>query len=143
MKNVISSHIKQAPTLFIIRGASGAGKSTLAKQISNWFAAEHFEADMYFMKEGTYRFDPSKLKDAHTWCRNAVKAALSEGKNVVVANTFCQDEHLMPYLEMTDSPIIIQVNTQYSNVHSVPEYVVARMRSGLATTKIKPTILIN
>ena len=40
-------------------GPSGSGKSTLAESIGGI----HIEADMYFMKDGEYQFDVTKLKD--------------------------------------------------------------------------------
>ena len=36
------------------------GKSKLAKRVCN----QHIEADMFFMKDGEYKFDPTKLKQA-------------------------------------------------------------------------------
>jgi adenylate kinase family enzyme len=54
--------------LFLLRGLPGAGKSTLAESIGGM----HMEADKYFMYEGKYEFDPSKTRDAHAWCQNAV-----------------------------------------------------------------------
>ncbi len=44
--------------LFLLRGLPGSGKSTLAKSLSD----SHIEADMFFMKDGEYKFDGSKIK---------------------------------------------------------------------------------
>jgi len=55
--------------LFLLRGLPGAGKSTLAKSLGG----KHIEADMYFEYEGKYKFDASRLKEAHDWCQNTVK----------------------------------------------------------------------
>ena len=47
------------------------GKSTLAKRVCN----QHIEADMFFMKDGEYKFDPTKLKQAHEWCREKTEVS--------------------------------------------------------------------
>jgi len=63
--------------LLLLRGLPGSGKSTLAKLLGG----EHIEADMYFMKDGEYHFDGSKLKIAHEWCRNQASYLILSLKN--------------------------------------------------------------
>lgn len=58
--------------LFLLRGLPGAGKSTLAKTIGG----KHFEADMYFIKDGEYKFEADKLKMAHNWCAIQTQIAM-------------------------------------------------------------------
>ncbi len=58
--------------LYLLRGIPGAGKSTLAKQLGD----AHFEADSYFMIDGEYQFDPTKLRKAHEWCQGQVELAM-------------------------------------------------------------------
>ncbi len=50
--------------LYIVRGIPGSGKSTFAKQL---VGADFLvcEADKYFMVDGEYKFDATKLKQAH------------------------------------------------------------------------------
>jgi predicted kinase len=57
--------------LFLLRGLPGSGKSTLARSLTTNDAI-HIEADMFFVDSSTgeYRFDATKLKDAHKWCRD-------------------------------------------------------------------------
>ena len=63
--------------LYIIRGLPGSGKSTIAKSLGkSW---QIFEADQFFMKNGKYEFDGSKLKDAHDWCKRKVHNAIHPG----------------------------------------------------------------
>ena len=74
--------------LILLRGLPGNGKSTFAKVIGG----THYEADMYFMEDGIYNFDPSGLKDAHAWCRNSTETAMRRGEDkVIVSNTFTQE----------------------------------------------------
>ena len=44
--------------LYIVRGIPGSGKSTFAKSLGG----THFEADMFFMKDGEYKFDMFKFE---------------------------------------------------------------------------------
>ena len=62
--------------LYIVRGLPGSGKSTFAKSIAKPYQV--FEADQYFMKNGKYKFDPTKLKEAHNDCKNRVTRRMRE-----------------------------------------------------------------
>ena len=59
---------EQKPTLYLIRGVSGSGKSTLAAQMSASMHIPFIEADMYFMENGVYLFNPLKLQEAQEPC---------------------------------------------------------------------------
>lgn len=82
--------------LFLIRGLPSAGKSTFALRLAAFVLA----ADDYFMKDGEYHFDPSKLAAAHQDCQARALDALKVGRNVAVANTFTQRWEMEPYLAM-------------------------------------------
>jgi Tfp pilus assembly pilus retraction ATPase PilT len=43
--------------LYLVRGIPGSGKSTFAKTLSG----EYYEADMFFMVDGEYKFDVAKI----------------------------------------------------------------------------------
>jgi len=56
--------------LILVRGVSGSGKTTYAKKLINDDPSlSHYEADMFFYTNGSYNFNPFKLKDAHAWCK--------------------------------------------------------------------------
>jgi predicted kinase len=118
------------PTLALIRGLPGSGKSTLAKKLVGF---EHYEADMFFMKDGQYCYDKGKLAAAHTWCQQMTKEALNLGKHVVVSNTFTRISELEPYFqiakELGASVVVVEVNGNWPNVHGVPQEVIERMRA--------------
>lgn len=83
--------------LFLLRGLPGSGKSTLAQSLSGF----HFEADMFFMQDGEYRFDASKLKEAHNWCVNMAREGMNLNyKRIIVSNTFTQEWEMKPYYEL-------------------------------------------
>lgn len=107
--------------LTLIRGLPGSGKSTLAKCLNN---TEHYEADMYFMRDGVYQFDAAKLSSAHKWCQESALIALQQGHHVVVANTFTTLKELAPYFKMAESvgivPNVLMCQGNFQNVHGVP-----------------------
>lgn len=109
--------------LVIIRGLPGAGKSTYAKK--NFPFHKHFEADMYFCRDGDYKFDPTKLNAAHRWCQGKVNEALANRKDVVVSNTFIQEWEFDAYKEIAHNHgcrvLIVELKTQFQNIHGVPE----------------------
>lgn len=118
----------QMKTLFIIRGIPGSGKSTLARHL----AGQHLEADMYFVKDGKYQFDPSKLKEAHAWCRQAVRELMEAGEpTVAVANTFTQLWEMQDYRDLAEEygygVFAITCENEFGNVHGVPPDKVAAM----------------
>ena len=127
--------------LIIVRGIPGSGKSTLAKKLCVLLGAEHYEADMFFEQSGSYVFDPTKLAEAHAWCFAKVKESLASGKLTIVANTFCQDAHMRPYMELAKH-IVIQLDTSYGSVHNVPDYAIERMKEQLMESEIIPDILL-
>jgi len=115
--------------LTLVRGLPGSGKSTYARKLG---LENHFEADMFFEKDGEYKFDPSKIKDAHEWCQSQTRAALKKGESVVVSNTFTQHWELKPYLDMAKElgaeVKVIRMTTDFGNIHGVPEAVINNMK---------------
>jgi predicted kinase len=82
---------------------------------------EHFEADMFFERNGSYVFDGSRIKEAHAWCRQSAKQALDEGKRVVVSNTFTRLVEMEPYLSMAKKVRVIEATGRWQNTHDVPQ----------------------
>jgi predicted kinase len=117
--------------LILLRGLPGSGKSTFAKLICN----QHVEADMYFMQDGEYKFDATKLKQAHKWCRNKTEAWMQKRYNVVVSNTFTMESELQPYLELAKEygyrvhSIVMENRHSGVNQHGVPEDKLEQMKN--------------
>ena len=121
--------------LFLVRGICGSGKSTLAKSIGG----THLEADMYFMEDGGYQFDITRLKDAHQWCQDSVEEAMTWDENpeieflsagvskIVVSNTFTQEWEMQPYFDLAEKygyktySLIVENRHGGVNEHGVPE----------------------
>ena len=119
--------------LILVRGLPGAGKSTHARIIANEiFRCARVEADMYFIKDGEYVFDPTKLGDAHAWCLNNTRELLSDGVSVIVSNTFTTKKELKPYFDLAKDlkikPQVILCQGNYKSVHNVPEETIEKMR---------------
>jgi predicted kinase len=110
--------------LYIVRGIPGSGKSTFANSLD----CPVFEADMYFMIDGEYKFDVSKIKLAHNWCKLRVEHSMEDNlQKIAVSNTFTQEWEMEPYYEMakqygyTVFSVIIENRHGGVNEHGVPE----------------------
>lgn len=97
---------------YILRGLPGSGKSTLAARLAeDWGAV--FSTDSYFMVDGLYRFDPTKLSENHAKNLEAFKTAV-RGKypTVVVDNTNMLRAHFAPYVEAAEKEgYLVQILT--------------------------------
>ena len=115
--------------LILLRGVPGCGKSTLAKLLVGDKDYCHKEADMYFIDgKGNYNFDPSKIKDAHAWCKEETEFVMKyEHSPVVVSNTFTQEWEMEAYYELAKTwgytvfSIIVENRHGGVNEHGVPE----------------------
>jgi len=123
--------------LFLLRGLPGSGKSTLAKSLGGI----HIEADQYFMEDGVYKFDGSKLKLAHNYCQSQTKAWIStDGTQVnvdriVVSNTFTQEWEMEYYYKLADEygyrvySLIVENRHGGVNEHGVPADKLEQMKN--------------
>lgn len=123
--------------LFLIRGLPGSGKSTLAKSIGGI----HIEADQYFMENGEYKFDGSKIKLAHNYCQSQTQAWMSTNgeqvnvDRIIVSNTFTQEWEMKPYYELAEKygykvfSLIVENRHGGVNEHGVPEDKLEQMKN--------------
>lgn len=116
--------------LILLRGLPGSGKSTLAKLICN----QHVEADMFFMQDGEYKFDGSKLKQAHEWCQSRAESWMEKGYNVVVSNTFTREWEMGAYYDLARKygyrvhSLVVENRHGGVNEHGVPDDVLDQMQ---------------
>ena len=131
--------------LFLLRGLPGSGKSTLAESLVNGAGSVHFEADMFFVKNGEYKFDASQLKNAHNWCRNEVEYAMQFGYrgnpvnsplgNIVVSNIFTQEWEMEEYYKLAEKygyrvySLIVENRHGGVNEHGVPVNKLEQMKN--------------
>ena len=118
-------------SLILVRGLPGSGKSTIAQKLAQGVGI-HLETDMYFIEDGEYRFDASKLNVAHAWCQATAFTWLAEGARVVVSNTFTTVKELRPYFELGKEfgilPNVVHAQGHFKSIHNVPEDVILKMR---------------
>lgn len=124
----------------ILIGPSGAGKSTFSA------GALVVSADFHFMKDGGYRFDPSKLGDAHAACLRAWIEGVQGGHGVVCDNTNTTLTEIAPYMATAiaygcDVEVIAFVADPEQvpalaarNKHGVPEAVIRGQIARIADT---------
>ena len=123
--------------LFLLRGLPGSGKSTLAKTLVGYKDYCHKEADMYFVdRDGNYKFKPSKIKEAHEWCREDIEFAMKyDHSPVVVSNTFTQEWEMKPYYEMAEKygytvfSLVVENRHNGINTHGVPDETLEKMEN--------------
>ena len=90
--------------VYIVRGCPGSGKSSLAKKIASLHELENkkcviLETDNYFMVDGEYKFDATKLHQNHQKCFSDFLDALNDRHIdvVIVANTFTRKWEYVNY----------------------------------------------
>ena len=117
--------------LILVRGMPGSGKSTLAAKIAGIEYYNHLETDQFWMVDGEYKFDMSRIKEAHQWCQDKTRQLLEYGLGVVVSNTFTTQKEMKPYFDMAKEfgirPQVLLCQGNYGNIHNVPTDVLARM----------------
>ena len=123
--------------LFLVRGLPGSGKSTFAKALGGI----NIEADQYFMENGKYNFDGSKLKSAHNYCQSQTQAWMgSNGEQVnvdriVVSNTFTQEWEMDYYYKLAEKygyrvySLVVENRHGGVSEHGVPEEKLEQMRN--------------
>ncbi len=91
---------------------------------------------MFFMKDGVYGFDVTKLRDAHMWCQSMVSSWMSDNEErIVVSNTFTQEWEMKPYIEWAKDfdykiySLILENRHGGVNEHGVPEDKVKIMKN--------------
>ena len=89
-----------------MRGLPGSGKSTLVKAIKSVYGKDAMgdfavcSADDFFMLNGSYQFDVSRLSDAHEDCQNRMKeAVISRIRTIVIDNTNVMYWEMKTYIQ--------------------------------------------
>jgi predicted kinase len=124
--------------LILIRGMPGAGKTTFARLLCNGLVeadgVQWFEADEWWGRYNDGKFDPTKLGEAHRWCRAHVETGLASGFDVVVTNTFTQEWELKPYYELArtynarlHSLIVERRRDNATSIHDIPAETLKKM----------------
>ena len=145
-------------TLLIISGISGSGKSTLAENLVYHTIGEYTDeknglplytesnavictADDFFIVAGEYKFDASKLSQAHNWCKKKCGIAMQQGVPlVIVNNTTTNKKDVKPYIDLAEKYgyqvhwILTLPHHDGKNIHNVPEAVLEKQFAALRNT---------
>jgi hypothetical protein len=99
------------------------------------------EADQFFMVGGEYKFDASKLREAHNSCLTRVKSYMyifsgnSKSERIIVSNTFTQEWEMKPYFDIANEygyrvySIILENRHGGVNEHGVPSDKLEQMKN--------------
>lgn len=135
-------------SLILIRGLPGAGKTSLSYILNQYVNTDDVNsvstsADDYFTnnKEGEYRFDASKLHQAHMRCQSIAEEGMRIGANlVIVHNTFTTEKEMKPYKEAAFKynykviQVIVENTHGNSSIHGVPEETIQKMEDRFTIT---------
>lgn len=120
--------------LVLVRGLPGAGKTTFAKEFFDEYTAM-VAADDFFMVNGEYCFDKSKLNDAHKWCLKQTEGFMIDNRGLIaVHNTFTTEHEMNPYFKLAEeygyrvTTIIVENRHGGKSVHDVPFDALLRMK---------------
>ena len=131
---------------YILRGLPGTGKSMLARTMEmGWGYAKSFSTDDYFMVNGKYQFDPSKLGEYHQKNLNAADDYMKSFKDshntimCIIDNTNTQHWEYEKYIQSAENNgFMVQIISidwdakdiplyAERNSHGVPEEAIQRM----------------
>lgn len=148
--------------VIVLSGVSGSGKSTRARKLWNDLEPGTYckvvSADDFFMVNDEYRFDPTKLSQAHGQCfRNFISALTSnigyrpEYELVLVDNTNTTTHEVSPYIlgaqaygwEVEVMTFMCESDDDVKmcaarNAHGVPFEGVLRQHSNLKQRQLMP-----
>lgn len=147
-KSIVDEINKGYKICVILRGLPGSGKSFLSDQLIRQTVKENqhdhiLSADKYFFNNrGIYRFDPSRLSEAHQETQKMFTRKAAQGISpLIVDNTNLQYWEMEPYMLVAnqygyiiytmepETPWKFQVDTlAKKNQHSVPNDKIRTMR---------------
>lgn len=113
-------------SVIILRGVSGCGKSSFADSIKTKDSVVCC-ADDFFMVNGEYMFDPTKLSQAHQNCQKKfVDSCKNNVSQIIVANTNTSEKEFSFYEETAVKfgyiVFFVVIENRHGNIdiHGVP-----------------------
>jgi tRNA uridine 5-carbamoylmethylation protein Kti12 len=134
----------------ILQGIPGSGKSTLAKKLCTLVLKRGktcviVSVDHYFEKNGFYKFNPTKLPEAHDECALKFREAIQKSVNlIIVDNTNIVSFRMIPYIQFAKkyqyrvSLNRLEIDSHMAfkrNIHSVPYETIRRMNRAMSEEK--------
>ena len=136
--------------VYLFRGIPGAGKGFTIKKLQKTKNLSIYSADFFFEENGVYKFDHTKLRDAHSFCFKSYLADcydLLRTGDIVVDNTNIRAWEIAPYIQVAnayglDHEIITvwcnPIVAAKRNVHGVPADKVLSMYQALLKEELPP-----
>ncbi len=145
--------------IVIFRAVSGAGKSTAALALQAKLNAANklcpiVSADYTFLQDGVYKFEASRLGEAHGACfRDAITLVRSwhnnelDNRTLIIDNTNISVAEIAPYVALAQAygcdheiiTILVDPATAaLRNVHGVPFDRVMAMHDAMLSTTLMP-----
>lgn len=124
------------PDVLVLQGWPGSGKSTWWREYFQ--SAIVLSTDTFFLDEKKrYRFDYSKLGEAHTWClREFVKALQNpdyKGRTIIVDNNNLSVAEVSPYMNL---PSCYNRHALLLTFHCAIETCIRRQQHGVPIPQI-------
>lgn len=119
--------------MVLVRGLPGSGKSTYSHVnfVSQGF--KHLETDMFFIKNGVFKYEPGKYAQAVEWCQRRTIEAVSERLNIVISNHFLRHWELGFYLQLAEKNnydvVVHTCYTQYAAKATYPQRLIDTMQT--------------
>lgn len=125
-------------TIWLLRSAQGGGKSFTADKLSRLPNSIICCADDHFTIDGKYKFDGSKLREAHQECQKKFIDSLENGlENIIVANCNAKERDFVFYIETAKQygatliSLVVENRHGNKNVHGCDDQIVDRVRNGI------------
>ena len=124
--------------LIVLQGPPGSGKShAVAEFMSVVRSGVKIVStdDFHYDEEGTYRFDPLRIREFHQWNEWLAEHYLKQGYSVIVDNTNIARWQAAPYVKAAVALGVevqfVRCEGRYPNSHGVSDEVVERMRAAM------------
>lgn len=128
-----AAYVKKS--LVILRGVPGSGKSTFAELLSGGDTDIICCADDFFMQDGEYKWDRTKIGEAHDACKEKCASLIEKAAPlIIIANTNVRAQDFAEYMEMGEKAgynvfsIVVENRHGGHNVHNVPDETIETMK---------------
>lgn len=120
--------------VYCMRGLPGSGKDTYIKNRWNPDKVTICSADHFFMIDGEYRFDKTKLGLAHAACmRDFLRALANDVEIVIVNNTNINVHEISPYAAVASA---MEYQFEIIEIEAKIEHCIARNSHGVSAQQI-------
>ena len=98
-------------------------------------------ADDFFVEDGEYKFDPSKLPQAHKKCKEDAEMSMQKNFSpVLIANTNTSEWEFADYEQLAEKygyrvfHVIVENRHGNANTHNVPEEILEKQKQKLKSS---------